>query len=231
MKTINWIILSALFLIIFIMLLFPYEAYLKNLSQKLEKEKGIKISWEEGSFYPWKSLLKNVECEGPNNLKLFYDSVTIQPIFMGLKIKCTRGEGVSQASVWKDKVVFDIINFKLPENFKLLNGGNLSLKGYYNINKKSGIGTFILTLDNLSFLDYEDKASLNGNYEINNEILTIDFDLNGEFSSGEGTAKVVLDKTPGASILAGQAYMHYKGVGKKFNITGRVNDIIFEPEK
>lgn len=231
MKTIKWIILSALLIIIFAMMLFPYEAYLKNLSQKFEKEKGVKTAWEEGSFYPWAARLKNVEYEGPNNLKLFYDSVTIQPIFIGLKIKCARGEDISEVRILKDKVIFDIKNFKLPENLKLLNEGNLSLKGYYNINKKNGIGSFTLTLDNLFFLDYRDKASLNGIYEVNNEILTVDFDLNGEFSSGEGTVKTVLDKTPETSRLTGHAYMHYKGVGKKFNITGTVNNITFEPEK
>jgi len=231
MKTINWIILSILLIIIFIILLFPYETYFKHLSQKLEKEKGIKVSWENGSFHPWASTLKNVNCEGQNSFKLFYDSVTIQPVFIGLKIRCARGEDTSIARVWKNRIVFDIINFKLPDNFKLLNGGSLNLKGYYDINKKNGVGAFILNLDSLSFLDYKDKASLNGNYEINNGGLTVDFNLSGEFSSGEGTAKVILDKTPETSKLTGEAYMHYNGVGKKFNITGAVNNIIFEPEK
>lgn len=230
MKIIKWAVLIIVILIVFTLFLFPYEVYFKSLTGSLEKEKNIKITWDKASFSFWKTEFKDITFECPGNFRLFYEKLTIKPSFAGLKVSALSDGEKNNAAVGLNKIDFNLKNLKLPESLKLLNGGNLDLKGYYYINKKNSIGTFDLTLNNLLFSDYRDKAVINGNYELRGGILNIDFDINGEASRGEGFIKIDLSDKTKSSQATGEAYVHYKGIGKKFNITGNLDNIKFEPE-
>lgn len=230
MKIIKWIILAIALIVIFVILLFPYETYLKNLSQQIEKGSGVKITWSNFTFYLWKAEFKNIAVETPDGFKLFYEKIAIQPVFIGLKINTFYQGQKNTIILRKNKIDFDLKNLKLPDKLKLINGGTLNLKGYYYINKKIGAGAFILNTDNLVFADYSDKAVIVGNYEIKLNILNMEFDLNGVVSSGEGTITVDLIKDIFLSKIDGSAYLHYKGIGKKFNITGTLDNMAVKNE-
>lgn len=238
MKILKWAITLIIAFAVFAIFLFPYEAYLKNLCRKLEKERGITVNWENGNFHPWKTELKGVNIQIPDKAdntaaprvtSIGYDKTIIMPFLTGLRIKALKDDLESQIVLTKDNVEFDIKGLNLP-NVLNLGGGSLWLKGRFNQKDKTGEGNFALIVNNLILKNYAGKASFTGSYSVRGGGFNLIFTASGSGITGDGEAYIPLDRPMENAPMNGTAYFYYGNIGKKFNITGTIKNISLTEE-
>jgi hypothetical protein len=218
MRNLLTVIIVLVFFIAGIMFFLPQEEMLNYLVELAAKKSGIAISWDDGRFSNFRTVLENVRLTTPENKTINISSVVIRPSLLGLSLSFKEGDMKGSLRSMLDRLGFRIENIAVSS---YLPPGKLSLDGKYAARRGDGNGRFTMAFSGALFpMSSARDVSAEGTFTVNTKELSVEFDILGKGASGKGNARVAWQKDFRSSPLSGSIEVKEGGKSLKISIAG-----------
>jgi type II secretion system protein N len=191
------------FLVVFLIVLaarLPYEDLLRSRLLRIEREKGIQLTWESGKFSPLGFRLRGVEVISGGRALVQMDEVAVRPgalsgLVVSFRERSEKGKGKGQVRIGFSRTHFRIDDMTLPEALAAsLGEGTLSLDGSCMRKTSTGKGRFKANFSRFPLPLAPGEITLEGEFALSMRNVRISFDIRGPVNlSGKGQVDVIVN--------------------------------------